>query len=368
MEVKSSITKLNPYQPGKSVKEVKDELGLDTITKLASNENPFGCSSYASSAVKKAADMLAVYPDGSAQDLRKKVSSRLGVSEGQLIFGNGSDEVIQIVCRALLDGNSNTITASPTFPQYRHNAVIEGAEVREVTNVDGEHDLDSMVEAADAETKIIWLCSPNNPTGTYIGEEKLQRFLERVPSDILVVLDEAYYEYVTAEDYPESIPLLDKYSNLMILRTFSKAYGLAGLRIGYGVGNEEFIRRLEPAREPFNVNSIAQIAAAASLDDSGFLQETRDKNRDGITKLEAFCKRVGLDYFPSQGNFVLVDFHRSGDEVFDYLLKNGFIVRSGSKLGYPTSVRITIGDEKTMDDLISVLEPFVLEKAGNSVD
>ncbi len=368
MEVKSSITKLNPYQPGKSVQEVKDELGLDSITKLASNENPFGCSGLASEAVKKAADMLAVYPDGSAREIREKVSAKLGVSRGQLIFGNGSDEVIQILCRALLDGNSNTIMASPTFPQYRHNAVIEGAEVREIPNVGGDHDLEAMLAAADSDTKIIWLCSPNNPTGTYIGERKLHRFLERVPSDILVVLDEAYYEYVTAEDYPDSIALLDTYPNLMILRTFSKAYGLAGLRIGYGVGNEGFIRQLEPAREPFNVNSLAQIAAAASLDDPDFLKQTRSKNRDGITKLEAFCKRVGISYFPSQGNFMLVDFQRDGDEVFDYLLQNGYIVRSGTKLGYPTSVRVTIGDEKTMDGLIDVLEPFVLEKAGNSVD
>ncbi|WP_026689493.1 histidinol-phosphate transaminase [Alteribacter aurantiacus] len=359
MEVKQTLRGLTPYQPGKPVDEVKRELGLEKVVKLASNENPYGCSPLAKKAIEDVLSDVAVYPDGYAQKLRTKVANRLEVNEKQLLFGNGSDEVILILCRALLSKGDNIVTATPTFPQYRHNAIIEGAEVKEVPLVNGEHDLDKMREAIDERTKIVFVCNPNNPTGNSIGEKPFLDFLKSVPEDVVVVSDEAYKEYVTAEDYPETVPLLKEYSNLLILRTFSKAYGLASLRIGYGVGNEAFMQSLDPAREPFNTSAIAQSAAYYALDDDDFLLECKQKNREGIRMFEQFCDEHNLHYYPSQGNFVLLDLNVSGSVTFDRLIRAGYIVRNGEALGFPTSVRITVGSKEQNEEIINELTKLV---------
>jgi histidinol-phosphate aminotransferase len=362
MEIKTQLRGLSPYQPGKSIEEVKRQYGLADIIKLASNENPYGCSPAVKEAIMKQLDDLALYPDGYARLLREKVAAHLGVNEKQLIFGNGSDEVVQIICRAFLSPSTNTVMAAPTFPQYRHNAVIEGAEIREIPLVDGRHDLEAMLNAIDEQTRIVWVCNPNNPTGTYVNEQELTSFLERVPSHVLVVLDEAYYEYVTANDYPQTVPLLRQYDNLMILRTFSKAYGLAALRIGYGIASETLIRDIEPAREPFNTSSVAQAAAVAALDDQAFIRECVKKNKQGLEAFYRFCEENGLRYYPSQANFILIDFGIEGNEVFQYLLERGIIVRSGNALGFPTSVRITVGSEEQTERIITVLTQMLKEK------
>ncbi|WP_102346752.1 histidinol-phosphate transaminase [Bacillus sp. Marseille-P3661] len=355
MKVKEQLLGLTPYQPGKPIEDVKRELGLNKITKLASNENPFGSSQKAIEAAKNELNNVAIYPDGYSKTLREKVASHIGVAENQIIFGSGSDEVIQIICRSLLSPNTNTVMANPSFSQYKHNAVIEGAEIREIENINGEHDLDGMLNAIDTQTKVVWVCTPNNPTGTYIGEEKLVNFIKQVPNDVLVVVDEAYYEYVVAEDYPNTVALLDQYPNLVILRTFSKAYGLASLRVGFGIGHPDFIQAIEPARGPFNTSRAGQAAAAAALDDADFIETCVKANRKGLEQFYAFCEEKGLSYFPSQANFILIDFKRSGQEVFDYLLSKGFIVRSGTALGYPTSVRITVGSYEQNQEIIEVL-------------
>lgn len=359
MKVKQQLHDLKPYQPGKSKEEVKRELGLDKIVKLASNENPFGASPKVKAAIQECFGELAIYPDGYATDVRNKTAKHIGVKPEQLIFGSGSDEVIQIICRAILSPNTNTIMATPSFSQYRHNSVIEGAEIREIENINGEHDLEKMLASIDKQTRVIWVCTPNNPTGTYINEKKLRAFIERVPEDILVVVDEAYYEYVYADDYPDTISWLDEFPNLMVLRTFSKAYGLSSLRIGYGVGNPSFIRAIEPARGPFNTSRIAQAAAIAALDDQAFIESCKASNIKGLEQFYRFCEEYHLTYYPSQANFILIDFEVSGDQVFDHLLKNGFIVRSGEKLGYPTTVRITIGSEEQNAEIIKVLSEWL---------
>ncbi|WP_223702036.1 histidinol-phosphate transaminase [Sutcliffiella deserti] len=363
MDIKKQLLSLTPYQPGKTMEEVKRELGLDKIIKLASNENPFGCSKNVTNAILLQMEKAAAYPDGYARQLRTTLASHLDVSEQQLIFGNGSDEVIQIVCRALLDSGKNTIMATPTFPQYKHNAIIEGAEVREVPLKDGYHQLQQMLDQIDGNTAIVWLCSPNNPTGTYINELKLSDFLQKVPATCLVVLDEAYYEYVTAEDYPDTLKLLDSYPNLLITRTFSKAYGLASFRIGYGVANEELINRIEPVREPFNTNSIAQVAATAGVLDQEFIKECVQKNKEGLDQFYSFCQEMNLAYYPSEGNFILIDFKTDADIVFHYLLTKGYIVRSGKALGFPTSLRITIGKQDQNEEIISLLKEYQLKQA-----
>ncbi|PRS02907.1 histidinol-phosphate transaminase [Bacillus atrophaeus] len=356
MRIKEQLKQLKPYQPGKPIEEVKREYGLDKVVKLASNENPFGCSEAAKEALQQEIEQLALYPDGYSAALRTRLSEHLNVSEKSLIFGNGSDELVQIICRSFLNEKTNTITAASTFPQYKHNAVIEGAEVREIAiRQDGGHDLDAMLAAIDENTQIVWVCSPNNPTGTYTAESELLSFLNRVPSHVLVVLDEAYYEYVTAEDYPESIPLLEKHPNLIILRTFSKAYGLAALRVGYGIASETLIRQIEPAREPFNTSRLGQAAAIAALSDQDFIVSCVKKNAAGLKQYYDFAETHGLGYYPSQTNFVLIDFNRPADELFQALLQKGYIVRSGNALGFPTSLRITIGTKEQNEEILTIL-------------
>ncbi|TVP84637.1 MAG: histidinol-phosphate transaminase [Alkalicoccus sp.] len=343
MKIKQSMAGLIPYQPGKPMEEVKRELGLERVVKLASNENPYGASPQALAAVNEALENIAVYPDGYARVLREKVAQQQEVGEKQLLFGNGSDEVILILCRALLNPGDNIVTAVPTFPQYKHNAVIEGAEVKEVPLEAGVHNLDSMADAVNSRTKMVFVCNPNNPSGTYVNHKKFSDFMKKIPEDVLVVSDEAYYEYVTAQDFPDTKSFMKQYSNLLILRTFSKAYGLASLRIGYGIGREELIQAVEPGREPFNTNSAAQAAAAASLEDEEFLNNCTDKNAEEMKKFESFCEENGFSYYPSEANFILMSVDRPGGEVYEKLLHAGFIVRNGEALGFPDHVRITLG-------------------------
>jgi histidinol-phosphate aminotransferase len=362
MRWKEQLLTLTPYQPGKSIDSVKKEFNLEKIVKLASNENPFGCSQKALAAIQENQQSLAIYPDGYATFLREAVANHYQVRPEELIFGNGSDNLIQIISRALLDPNSNTVMAVPTFSQYRHNAVIEGAKIIEVPLKNGNHDLEGMLAAIDEDTNIVWLCSPNNPSGTYIPEQELISFLEKVPQETLVVLDEAYFEYVVAEDYYESISLTKRFDNLIVLRTFSKIYGLASLRIGYGIANPNIIKALEPAREPFNVNTFGQLAAAAAINDQEFVQQCRQTNRQGLEQYYQFCEAHNLSYYPSQGNFLLVDFKVDGDQVFQYLLQKGYIVRSGKALGFPTSVRITVGSYEENEGLLGAISQFLAEQ------
>ncbi|PLR99741.1 histidinol-phosphate transaminase [Bacillus sp. T33-2] len=359
MKWKEQILSLNPYQPGKTIGEVKRQYGLDEIVKLASNENPFGCSVRVGDAVQQLAGTSALYPDGYATGLREALAAHLGVNEEQLIFGNGSDELIMMISRGLLVPGTNTVMAAPTFPQYKHNAVIEGSEAREVPLLDGAHDLEGMLQAIDANTRVVWLCSPNNPTGEYIGETELLAFLSRVPADVLVVLDEAYHEYVVAEDYYDAIELANRFENLIVLRTFSKIYGLAGFRVGYGIGNKQTIRALEPVREPFNVNSYGLAAARAALSDQEFVQKCSTANREGLQQFYDFCNENHLAYYPSQGNFILIDFGADGQEIFQYLLERGYIVRSGKALGFPSCVRITIGSKEQNAGVIKQLKQML---------
>ena len=360
---KKQILDLPSYKPGKSIDEVKREFGLEKIVKLASNENPSGCSETVLQVVINNFPLLALYPDGYATKLRTTLAQHVKVDLEQLIFGNGSDEVILIIARSLLLPGTNTVMPANTFPQYKHNAIIEGAEVREISLIDGAHNLDGMLKAIDQNTKVVWLCSPNNPTGIHIPNELLLAFLDQVPKDVLVVLDEAYYEYVIADDYYDSIKLISRYSNLIVLRTFSKIYGLASLRIGYGVSSPSIISALEPVREPFNVNTIAQMAATAAIEDQAYVESCKLKNRQGLEQFYQFCEMHQLNYYPSQGNFILIDFNVQGNEVFQYLLKKGYIVRSGNALGFPTSVRITVGSKEQNEGVLSELSQFLKLKA-----
>ncbi|RXT08815.1 histidinol-phosphate transaminase [Ammoniphilus sp. CFH 90114] len=340
---RKEIESLGVYVPGKPIEEVKRELGLEKIYKLASNENPFGFSDLARDAMIREVNTTNSYPEGTAPVLAEKIALHLGVAKESVIVGNGSDELIRLLSRAYIRPEDEVIMADVTFPRYETNIQIEGGKVVTVPLVDGVHDLSGMLEAINDQTRMIFVCNPNNPTGTIVGRVALSEFIEKVPPHILLVVDEAYYEYVTDEDYLQTLPMLEDHPNLIILRTFSKIYGLAALRVGYGMMHPSIVKELMKVKEPFNTNRIAQAAACASLDDAGFVEDCKQKNAEGRTYLAEEVARLGYSSFPSQGNFIMIQLDRSGDEVFQALLKQGIIVRSGGLLGYPQTIRVSVG-------------------------
>jgi len=258
-----------------------------------------------------------------------------------------------------LNEGTNTVMASQTFSQYRSNAIIEGAELIEVPLKDGVHDLEAMAAAINEQTRVVWVCNPNNPSGTIVTTSELEAFMKKVPKDVLVVLDEAYYEYVVDPEYPQTIPMLAEYPNMIILRTFSKIYGLATLRIGYGVASEELVSQLEHVREPFNTGALGQVAARAALKDQEFVISCRDRNREGVKQFTDRFDEWGLSYYPTQTNFILVDLKQDSDTVFKKLLSQGIIVRSGNALGFPGYQRITVGTKEQNEKILTVLQEIV---------
>lgn len=359
MRWKTVLKDMKPYTPGKSIEEVKKAYQLDEIIKLASNENPYGAPPKAKAQLASGDLELEIYPDGYAGSLRTKIANKLNVDENELLFGSGSDEIIVIIARALLGEGTNTICATPTFPQYKHHALIEGAEVKEVPLIDGAHDLDGFLQAMDANTSVIWLCSPNNPTGNLIKHNQLLAFLDRVPEHVLVVLDEAYYEYITSEDYKDTTDLFRKYKNVLILRTFSKAYGLAALRVGYAIGDQSIITPLNTARSPFNVTSLSLAIAETALDEQDFIEKCRMLNREQKERFKTFAKKHDLHIYPSEANFVLLQVPGSATEATEALLKKGYIVRSGDALGTPGYVRVTVGSAAQNDGFFNAFETYL---------
>ncbi|TMN20676.1 histidinol-phosphate transaminase [Lentibacillus cibarius] len=354
MKNKKVLDGMTPYKPGKQIEEVKEEYGLSRIVKLASNENPFGHSEQVNTTISHMLEHH-IYPDGYATELRRTAAANLNVKEEQLIFGSGTDEIIQIIGRAFLYPGVNTVMAAPTFPQYKHSARIEGAEVKEIPTVNGCHDLSGILSAIDDRTSVVWLCSPNNPTGCVISKDDFYAFMDKCPENVLVVLDEAYYEYVSAEWNLRVLDHLEQYENLMVLRTFSKAYGLAGLRVGYGIASETLIRKLDVVRGPFNVSTIAQKAALKAMEDDAFLEQAITRIHAIKQSFEHFLDSIGWHYFESHTNFLLISTPISGERVFQYLLENGFIVKAGEGLGAPNTIRVTIGTETDMQQLQKVL-------------
>ena len=362
MKPKSQIVNLPVYQPGKPIEEVKRELGLEQVIKLASNENPYGSSPAALEAITREMTNISIYPDGSSVELTGVLAKHLGVERNNLIFGCGSDEIIALITRAFFLPGDETIMADQTFSVYKSNADIEGVVSIEVPLKDGTHDLSAMLAQINDKTKAVWVCNPNNPTGTIISEQELTAFMDRVPAHVMVILDEAYYEFVTDEAYPQSIPLIERYPNLVILRTFSKIYGLASLRIGYGIARPEIIDLINRVREPFNTSRFGQVAATAALLDQDFVQECSKRNATDRDYLQNEFTRLGLSYFPSQGNFIMVDLNMPSANAFQSLLKQGIIVRSGFHV-YPTYIRVSVGTSEQNRAFVTALENTLAEKA-----
>lgn len=351
-----NVSRLIPYVAGKPVEEVERELGITDIVKLASNESPLGPSPLALEAARKALESIRMYPEGSCYVLRKKLTAHLGVSGDMLMFGNGSDDLLHNLGLAFLSASDEVVTATPTFVQYRAAAMLAGATFIEVPVRDYTYDLDALAERFSDKTRMVFIANPNNPTGTMNTRDQLTRMLDRLPPRALCVLDEAYYEYVQSPDYPRSIEYVREGRNVVVLRTFSKIYALAGLRVGYGIADPTIVRYIDQVREPFNVNSVAQYAAAASLEDPGHVTKARELNRTGMKQFTDAFEQMGLGYAPSQANFVFVDLGRDAQEVADALLHKGVIIRPGKLFGTPTCARVTIGTPEENERFLRALK------------
>ncbi len=354
------LLKLQPYQPGRPISEVKRELGLRQVVKLASNENPYPPSPKVIEAITRAAQDLNRYPDGYCYELRRAVAEFLHVDRDDLIFGNGSDEIIIMAQRAFVEPGDEVIVSHPSFMVYSIGAQALGAVTRVIPMKDFRHDLAAITAAVTDRTKIIFIDNPGNPAGTYVPSDELKGFLDSVPSDVLVFLDEAYYEYaVERDDYPRTIPWLSQYPNLVVARTFSKMYGLAGLRVGYAAASAEVVDLLNRVREPFNVNSLAQVAAVAALRDRRYYEGIRREFLGERQRVCAALEEMGIPYVPSATNFVLMNVGAFGPGVADRLLGAGVIVRDMRAWGLEAYIRITIGSARENNKCLRALQTVV---------
>ncbi|MFW6094597.1 MAG: histidinol-phosphate transaminase [Pseudomonadota bacterium] len=361
--VNPNIAGLSPYQPGKPVSELTRELGITDVVKLASNENPRGPAEAVRAAIADAAAEANRYPDGNGYELKLALSARLGVAPETLTLGCGSNDVLNLAARMALTPASSGIVAEHAFVVHPLAVRLCGARLVEVPARDYGADLDAMAAAVGDDTALVFLANPNNPTGTWVDERALVAFLDAVPEDVWVVLDEAYFEYVDDPAYPDGLTLLARYSNLIVTRTFSKIHGLAGLRVGYAVSSPEAADLMNRAREPFNVSAPAQAGACAALADDAYLAESRRLNREGMAQLEAGLDRLGVSWIPSAGNFVT--FAVPGDAAdragaaYRALLERGVIVRPVAEYGLPDHLRATVGlpaeNARLLDALAHVL-------------
>ena len=357
IKYRKTIENLEPYKPGKPISEVKRELGLSDVVKLASNENPLGCSPRAVKAIVDWTNDAGLYPNGNSTELRNALASKFNLSPSQFLFGAGTDQILEIIAQTYINPGDETIMGWPSFSRYEAvTRIMDGIIIKLPLTDDYRLDLDAFLDAINEKTRIIWVCNPNNPTGTIITEQEQREFLKNVPENILVVLDEAYYEYVQNSNYPRSVELLNEYDNIIVLRTFSKIYGLAGLRVGYAISNENIIACLNRVRGPFNVNAAAQAAAAASLNDQEFVQDSIKINQEGKQYLYRAFKDMGLEYIPANGNFIMVNVEKDSLQVFKDLLLKGVIVRSGDIFDMDNWLRITIGTPEQNTVLINALK------------
>ncbi len=351
----SYVRAISPYQPGKPITELAREMGIpvDSIVKLASNENPLGMSPKAREAVEKAISGVERYPD--QFDLIAKVAGRVGVAQSQVVLGNGSNDVLDLIARVFLAPGRSAVFAQHAFAVYPLATLSTGAELIATPAKNYGHDLAAMRAAIRPDTRIVWIANPNNPTGNFLPYADVRAFLESVPKEVIVVLDEAYNEYIPPAERVDTAGWLKEFPNLVVCRTFSKIYGLAGLRIGYALASVEVADLMNRVRQPFNVNNLALAGALAALDDHDFLNASYELNRHGMVQIVAALERLKLEYIPSYGNFVTF---RAGDgaAVNQKLLKQGVIVRPIGGYGLPEWLRVTIGTERENARFIEALE------------
>lgn len=351
------ITKLQPYVPGKPIEELERELGITDIVKLASNENPLGPSGKVSAALAQASKQVTRYPDGNGFSLKLALAEKYQLNADQITLGNGSNDVLELIARAFVSNTDQVMFSQYAFAVYPLVTQAIGAKAVIAPARNYGHDLQAMSTLITEQTKLIFIANPNNPTGTHLAADEVEAFIAQVPATTLVVLDEAYAEY--GERTVDSVRWLKQYSNLIITRTFSKAYGLAGLRVGYALSHPSVADLINRIRQPFNVNSLALAAATVALNDDDYIAKTKQLNDAGMAQLMAGLKRLGLVSIPSKGNFITVDVQKKGDEVFDDLLKQGVIVRPVTNYGLPQHIRVSIGleyeNQRFLDALKEVL-------------
>jgi len=352
--VKPHIAALDPYQPGKPIEELERELGIQDSVKVASNENPLGPSPKAVEAIRAAAEGVNRYPDGASFRLRRALSGRLGVAANQLVFGTGADEMLELVAKTFLGPGDEAVYAWPSFAMYP--IVVQGMGATPIAvplNADLAHDLPAMAAAVGERTRVAVVCNPNNPTGTSVGAEAFDRFAAALPEGVILVVDEAYFEFVRRDDFPDAFAWVSRRPGTVVLRTFSKIYGLAGLRVGYGVTDSETAGYLERARHPFTVTLLAAAAALAALDDDEHVERTLRANREGTEYLARELETLGIEIWPTDANFLLA---RTGAGVYELLLREGVIVRPLGGFGLPEHVRISIGTARENEKLVKALQ------------
>jgi len=359
----SYVRAIAPYQPGKPISELAREMGLDErkIIKLASNENPLGVSPKAKAAIKKALAELGRYPDGNAFDLKAALARRYGAPEESIVVGNGSNDLLEMAAAVFLAPGRSAVYSQHAFAVYPLATQARGARSIVVPAKNYGHDLEAMLAAIAADTRLVFIANPNNPTGTFIAGGEIEAFLARAPREVAVVVDEAYTEYLPRELRYDSVAWLKKFPNFILTRTFSKVYGLAGLRVGFGLMDPGVAGLLNRVRQPFNVNSLALAAAAAALDDRAFVAKSTRMNRAGMALLERAFRKLGLEYIPSCANFVSFAVPRHGAEpragaVYEKLLRQGVIVRPVAGYGMPDHLRVTVGTPKENERFLKALE------------
>ncbi len=359
--VRKNILNVTAYVAGKPIEETRRQLGLRDVIKLASNENPLGSSPKAIEAIRKASFGLNRYPDSQSFYLKKKLAKSLNISPENLVFGNGSDELFDIIIKTLVEDDEVIITSEMTFLEYEICAAVNNRKLIKAPLRYFKYDLESIKKKINEKTKLIFIANPNNPTGTYVTKYELRDFICALPENIFLVLDEAYDTFIDVNDFPDSRDFFKK-KNIIILKTFSKAYGLAGLRLGYAIVNAELAGYMERVRQPFNINSLAQTGALAALDDKNFLAKTKKVIWEGKGYLYDQLKKLGLAYVPSVANFILIDVSQDSLELFSKMLKFGVIVREMKQYGLKNFVRVTIGTRKENERFIKVLKKILRGK------
>jgi histidinol-phosphate aminotransferase len=359
----SYVRSIAPYQPGKPISELAREMGLDerSIVKLASNENPRGIGPRTRAAIDAALGDIARYPDGNGFELKQALAKRYHVDMGSIVLGNGSNDVLELVALAFLGPGRAAVYSQHCFAVYPLATQARGARSIVVPAKNYGHDLEAMAKAIDDETYVAWIANPNNPTGTFARHQEVEAFLKRVPERVLVVLDEAYNEYLTPELRGDTVKLVKRHPNLVVTRTFSKAYGLAGLRVGYALAHASVADVMNRVRQPFNVNSIALAAAAAALDDMEFVARSYALNLQGLKQLEEGARTLGLKYIPSHGNFIALQVGKA-QEIYKRLLRRGVIVRPvGGGYGLPEHLRVTVGTAEENEKFLAALTASLRE-------
>jgi histidinol-phosphate aminotransferase len=352
-----AVRKLAPYVPGKTIEEVRRDLGLERIIKLASNENPLGSSPKAMAALRHI-DKLHLYLDDTYPELKEKIAAPYGLHAGNVVLGHGSNELVNIVCETLLESGDEAIMARPSFALYRLATSLTGAAAVEVPLRDGVHDLEAMIEAITPQTKLIFICDPNNPTGTAVSPDQWRAFLQRLPERVTLLIDQAYREYMGA-DTADAVSIVRERQNTIVLRTMSKIYGLASLRFGYGFADAEMIGWLNRVRLPFNISRPAALGAAGALEDEQFVAQSIASNVAGKAFVFKQFERLGLHVYPTEANFYAVEVPATATRAYTDLLHRGIIVRSGDSLSMPGRLRITIGSSEENAALIDAFEEFL---------